>query len=298
MQATPNSGASERGLLLALAVCGVDVVLIGTAAAMSNSLTLLSDSLKEGTDFLAVLASWLAVRTVRRNRSERFGYGIGKLENLASMLIALLMVACALYILVHALERLRHPVHAEGTLPGLLLFVVYAVIGFFIWNRNRMLLKMNHSPVVQSQMRLWFSKAVFDVLMAAALAAGLLFHDHAWSLYLDPVASLVGVVLMVHAAWAITSSSVGDLLDAALEENLQMVILKHLVDHFEDYEQLHQVRARRSGPNIYVDIFLQFDDALRMGEVQRRIDAIRADIGVAIPGAQVALVPTTAAPGH
>ena len=53
---------------------------------------------------------------------------------------------------------------------------------------------------------------------------------------------------------------------------------------------------RRSGPNLYVEIFLQFDPQLLMGEVQRRIDAIRTEINQAIPGAEVALVPTTVAP--
>ena len=290
------SGSSERSLLLALGVCGVDIVLMGSAVLMSTSLTILSDFFKESADFLAVLASYLAVRAVRRNTSERYAYGIGKLENLVSMGIALLMVGCAIFILVHAIAHLKEPRPAEGTLMGLLVFTAYAGIGAFIWYRNRALWRKNPSPVVEQQMRMWFSKFIFDALMAATLIAAMVFHGQPWSLYLDPLASLVGVALLVHAAWAITSSSVGDLLDATLEENLQILILKHLVDHFDDYEQLHKVRARRSGPNLYVEIFLQFDPELLMGEVQRRIDVIRNEINQAIPGAEVALVPTTVAP--
>ncbi|HSH92311.1 MAG TPA: cation diffusion facilitator family transporter [Ramlibacter sp.] len=296
MQSSGAAGSSERGLLLALGVCGVDMLLMGSAVLMSNSLTILSDFFKESSDFLAVLASYLAVRAVRRNTSERFGYGIGKLENLVSMGIALLMVGCALFIVAHAVAYVKEPRAAEGTLPGLVIFTVYAAIGCFIWYRNRLLWRKEPSPVVESQMRMWFSKFVFDAVMALTLTAAMVFHGQAWSLYLDPLASLIGAALLLHGAWAITSSSVDDLLDATLEENLQILILKHLVDHFDDYQHLHKVRARRSGPNLYVEIFLQFDPELLMGEVQRRIDVIRREINQSLPGAEVALVPTLVAP--
>jgi cation diffusion facilitator family transporter len=231
MSIVTSSNSHERTLLVAVGVCLVDVLLTGGAALASTSLTILSDAFKEGTDFLAVLAAYLTLRAVRRSPDERYAYGIGKLENLVSMAIAVMMVACACFILVQASHHLRNPQQVEGTLPGIVIFSTYAVIGFGIFFRNRLELRKRESAILASQGQLWFSKAVFDTLMAATLIAEIVLREYSWSQYLDPLASLVGVCFLLHAAWSIASSSVGDLLDASLTEHLQLRILRQLVEH-------------------------------------------------------------------
>ncbi len=288
---TPAAGTREKNLLLALGFCAVDVLLMGGAAWYSDSLAILSDLLKESTDFLAVFASYLTVLALRRAPAQRFAYGIGKLENLVSLFIGLVMVACSLFLLTKVVSHFHHPVPTSGTLPGIVIFVTYALIGFGMWTRNRWILRHQHSPIIDSQARLWFSKGCFDALMASALTLELFFRNHGWSFYLDPVASLLGVGFMLHAAYAIFSSSVDDLMDAALEETTQLQILNQLVRHIDDYDRLHKVRSRRSGSHIFVEVFLEFPTDLRMGEVRQRIQNLRRSIGAAVPGAEVSILP-------
>ena len=293
-----SSNSHERGLQVAVAFCLLDVCLTGGAAWTSTSLTIMSDFLKESTEFLAVLAAYLTVRAVRRAPDERYASGIGKLENLVSVAIAVAMVACAGFILVQAAYSLRDPQPAEGTLPGIVIFTTYAAIGFGISMRNRLELRKRESAILESQARLWFSKAAFDAVMALTLITQLVFHGQRWSWFLDPIASLIGVAFLLHAAWSITSSSMGDLLDASLSEHLQLRIMRQLVERFDDYDRLHKIRTRRSGPHVYVEVFLQFNPALLMGEVQNRIDAITRQITQEIPGTEVVVVPSVSAPEH
>jgi len=285
------AGTREKNLLLALGFCAMDVLLMAGAAWVSDSLAILSDLLKESTDFLAVLASYLTILALRRAPGHRFAYGIGKLENLVSLLIGLVMVGCSLFLLTMVVSHFHHPVPTSGTLPGIVIFAVYAVIGFGIWTRNRWILRHQHSPIIESQARLWFSKACFDAFMATALILELLFRGQPWSVYLDPLASLLGVGFMLHAAYAIFSSSVDDLMDAALGETTQLQILNQLVRHIDDYERLHKVRSRRSGSHIFVEVFLELDPNLRMGEAQARIGRLRQAIAETIPGAEVSILP-------
>jgi hypothetical protein len=77
LNADRGPGARESSLKLALAFCIIDLALMGTVAFNSNSVTILGDVLKEGTDTLAVLAAFLTVRAVRRSPNHRFAYGIG-----------------------------------------------------------------------------------------------------------------------------------------------------------------------------------------------------------------------------
>jgi len=287
----PAAGTREKSLLLGVVFCAGDVLLMAGAAWYADSLAILSDLLKESTDFLAVFASYLTVLALRRAPGHRFAYGIGKLENLVSLAISLIMVGCSLFLLTKVVSHFHHPVPTSGTLPGIIIFSVYAVIGFGIWTRNRWILKHQYSPIIESQARLWFSKACFDTFMATALTLELIFRVQTWSFYLDPLASLLGVAFMIHAAYAISSSSVNDLMDAALEETTQLQILNQLVRHIDDYDRLHKVRSRRSGSRIFVEVFLDFSPELHMTEVQKRVHRLRSSIGTAIPGAEVSILP-------
>jgi len=294
VQSDVSPGSREGSLRLAVLMCGIDVTLMCFAAFSSNSVTILSDLFKESADFLSVLAAFLTVRAVRREPNERFAYGVGKLENLVSMGIGVLMLGCAVFILFQAVHHLRNPHSPEGTLPGILIFSVYSLIGFALWMKNRIALRTQHSAILQSQAHLWFSKAMLDALMASALILALVFSHQSWSQYLDPLAALIGVGFLIHGAWAVTSSSVGDLLDSTLEESLQLRIMRDMVEHFDDYDRLHQIRTRRSGPRVYVEVFLQFASDLTMGEVQQRINRLRAAIAQSVPGADIAIIPTDA----
>jgi cation diffusion facilitator family transporter len=296
MSASSSAGTREGNLRLALAFCFIDLGLMGAALLQSNSVTILGDLLKESTDTLSVLAAFLTVRAVRKSPDYRFAYGIGKLENIVSVSIGVIMLMCALAVTVRAIDQLEEPEAAEGTLFGIVIFGVYACISFVISMRARAVLKKQPSAIMESQARLWFSKGAFDATMGGGLLVALIFREHQWSWYVDPLASLVGVGFMLHAAWGMASSSMGDLLDATVEEETQLKIMSELVRHIDDYERIHKVRTRRSGPSMYAEIFLEFDPEIRMGEAQRRIDAIAADLRTRIPGLDVSICPVGAAP--
>lgn len=265
---------------------------MGSAAMMSNSVTIMGDVLKESTDTLSVLAAFLTIRAVRRSATHQFSYGIGKLENLVSIAIGVIMMSCGIFVTIRAMHHFKNPIMPEGTHAGIAIFALYACIGYFIWARNKRIVAQQPSAIMESQARLWFSKASFDVVMGSGLLLALVFRQNEWSWYIDPIASLVGVLFMFHAAWGMASSSVGDLLDATIEETVQLKIMRELVTHIDSYERIHKVRARRSGPNIYVEIFLEFNPNDLMGDVQKRIDALRADLEAQIPGTDVSIRPT------
>jgi divalent metal cation (Fe/Co/Zn/Cd) transporter len=94
----------------------------------------------------------------------------------------------------------------------------------------------------------------------------------------------------LHGAWEVSTSSVHELLDASLEEASQLIIMRKLVDHFNDYESVHKIRTRRSGSDIYIEVFLGFDSELKMGEIQRRINRLSLTIQDAFMGAEVNII--------
>jgi divalent metal cation (Fe/Co/Zn/Cd) transporter len=67
-------------------------------------------------------------------------------------------------------------------------------------------------------------------------------------------------------------------------------IMERLIRHFDTYEQLQRIRTRRSGPVLFIEVFLEFDPAMTHGEALARAEQIRLDLESAIAGSEVAVV--------
>jgi divalent metal cation (Fe/Co/Zn/Cd) transporter len=98
--------------------------------------------------------------------------------------------------------------------------------------------------------------------------------------------------ILLYSGLRMIRSSLPDLLDQTLEEELQLVVVKELAGHFHAYEQLHGVRSRRSGGNVYVDIFLEFRGDLPMCEVQDAMDRMKLSLEIQIPKSHVNIIST------
>jgi len=279
-------------LLIEVAFLVPDVV----AAILAGSLTVWADLLRCGIETLAVFFAWLTIRRVERASSDphQYEYGLGKLENLSTVAIAGIFVVAAAYITADAWATLRAPVRLEWAkiAPAYALNLLAIAIDGRLWWRHRTLAKREYSPVIEAEARLYGIKTLADVLIAVVLtlAASL---DRVWVEYLDPVSSLLIAGVMVHSAYGILSESVRDLLDVALDEGLQLQVLRCLASHFEDYRDFHGVRSRRAGNRMFIEVFLEFDPDRRMAEVQAVIDRMRDELMRAIPGSFVSIVPVT-----
>lgn len=75
-------------------------------------------------------------------------------------------------------------------------------------------------------------------------------------------------------------------------EALQVDVLRELSAHFDEYEDFHAIRLRREGDRLFIEIFLEFDGERKMGEVQKSIDRIKANLEAKIKGSEVLIIPT------
>jgi cation diffusion facilitator family transporter len=293
----PSSNSASResaaltGVVAGLADTGITIV----AMMASHSSVLLADTCKTMLEFVAVLMAWFAIRRINRGANHQFDYGIGKLENLSSLLVGLLMILCLLIIAVNTVRNIMHPSHIQGfgVWISIAAQVVYAGINGFLCVRNRRMAAAEASPIMASQARLFLTKALANLFILASLILSMALAKYQWSLYIDPIASLVigGSILL--AAVGILKSSFYDLLDRTLEETSQVFILRELARHFDEYEALHGLRSRRAGSKVFVEIFLEFDPDKKVGEVQDVINRLRLDIENAVQGSRVTIALAT-----
>ena len=104
--------ATERGIWVLKITM---VALIATAlfqmavVAISGSVALLADTLHNFSDALSTIPLWLAFVLAKRARNRRFTYGYGRAEDLAGMLIVVMLFGSALVVFYESIQKILDP---------------------------------------------------------------------------------------------------------------------------------------------------------------------------------------------
>lgn len=236
-----------------------------------------------------------------KGTTDTYNYGYGKLENLASLVVAAVMIISLAIIFFNAVARFQNPVAIGGLGTGIGIGVLFAGLAgsanAWCWLRTRRLSQKEVSPIMESQWRLFRARTIANLCVISSLVLSVALRKYSWTVYIDPGGSIVLSGFLFFSAYGVISMSVYDLLDRTLEESLQLVILRELASYFDEYIAFHGTRSRRSGGNIYVEVFLEFDGEKRMKEVQEVIDSMKTRLEQKIPDSEVAIVPTTSGTG-
>ena len=293
-EAVPEESRYElvrTGLALDLLILIPEIV----AILLSGSATLLSDAIKCANEMLASFFALLVIRRVTAGGKFTYDYGMGKFESVTRIITGGVMFLSLVILLLFTFHRILdpEPFDMDAAFIGIPLMLIAATADAYHWQKNHGLARKDPTPVMEAQWRLRRAKTLSDLLILSALVLSALLAGYAWAVYIDPVVSLVIIGFLLLAGYREISSSLPDLFDQTLEEELQLVILKELTSGYEHYHEFHGVRSRRSGTRIHIDIFLGFDPALRMGDVQEFIDTLKGSLEAKIPGSVVSIVPTS-----
>ena len=285
----------EHSILIGLVFGFIGLCPAIAVVILANSVTVLSDLLKNVSLVFAVFLSWIAARRVARGKTPDYNYGYGKLENLSSLVVATMMIVSIAVILYETVERFQNPqvLGGVGLGIGVVAAGLAAIANAWLWWRDHRLAQKLISPVMESLWRLYRVKTISSSCVCFSLVLSLALKNVPWAVYIDPIGSIVLLGFLGFSAYGVISMSVYDLLDRTLDESLQFIILQELAAYFEDYGAIHGIRSRRSGGNVYIEIFLEFDGESKMAGVQKIIDNMKVGLEQKIPGSQVFIVPTS-----
>lgn len=178
-------------------------VIVGLAI---GSLGLVADAGHNASDVLSLIIAWAAARLAQRPPSERFTYGLKRSPIVASLFNALLLFGAMGIVFWEAVKRLQNPEPISGaaiiwvTLVGLI--VNFGTAYLFVKGRDDL------------NIRGAFLHMMADGLVTlGVLGAGVLiiFTNANW---LDPVISLVIVVVVLWSTWGLFRDTMRLSLDA------------------------------------------------------------------------------------
>ncbi len=202
-QSRPH-GARPLAISVALTLGYALVELIG--GLWSGSLALLADAGHMATDAAALLFALAANLIARRPVSDRYSFGLARVEVIAAFVNALAMLAVVGWIFYEAIDRLRAPVPVKGlgvvAIAGVGLLINVAVA----WTLSK------HRDDVNT--RAAFVHVLGDLLgSVAAITAGLIIH-FGGPLVTDPLLSMFVAALILRSTIGVLRETTFVLLDS------------------------------------------------------------------------------------
>lgn len=260
-------------------------------ALLANSLTLWTNALRVGLDTMVTLFALYVTLRIVCAKDTRFDYGLGKWENLSAFFNAVVMLGGLLYIGVKAIHRFVHPLDVSGTSFGESVLVFFLALNIWLLARFWRLRKTDPSPVVEAQYVLYRNATAASVISSVAVAVSTLTESNWLANFFDITGVVVLSGIILYGMAGLMRQSLSALLDESLEEALQLRIVRGLVEHVADYRQIHKVRTRRSGNRIFIELFLEFDPQLPVGDLLGRAARIKHIVEDLVPHSETWIVP-------
>jgi cation diffusion facilitator family transporter len=103
------SAEGMRALWISLSVLAATALIQAVVTALSGSVALLGDTLHNAADALTAVPLGIAFAAARRPATRRYNYGYGRAEDLAGVVIVVLILASSALAAYEAVNRLLHP---------------------------------------------------------------------------------------------------------------------------------------------------------------------------------------------
>ncbi len=194
--------------LIGVGLNGAFVLIEGGAGILGHSMALLADAGHNLSDVLALAMAGAAAWLARRPSGPRRTYGFGKATVLAALANAVILVFACGFIAREAIERL-----SATTAPASGLMIGVALAGVLINGLTAMLFLRGRADDLN--VRAAFQHMAADAAISAgvAVAGGLIIlTGRAW---IDPIASLLILVVILFGSWEVLKEAFDLALDTA-----------------------------------------------------------------------------------
>jgi len=228
---------------------------------VSNSLSLISDSIHNLGDSSAIFIAFLAGKRAEKSPDERKTFGYRRTEILVALFNAVVLIAICIFLFFEAYRRLIHPEPIKGKV--MLIIAVFGLLANLI-----SVVILHHDKNHNLNVRAAYLHLLGDTLSSVAVILGGV-AIWIWNIYwIDPIITvLVGIYIIYHT-WSIVRQTLNILMQAS-PEGLDIRELKREVESFNEVENMHHLHVwKLDDEHIHLEAHINIKENLPVSEVQ------------------------------
>lgn len=242
------------------------------AGYFGGSEAVFADGMESACDFIAIFSTMIALKIGRKPYDENHPYGHGRAESLSAIVVALIIFATGGWILYNSVITV---INGEYQSPQ---FVAVAAAFFTIIIKEWLYrFSMNTGSRLQSPALLAVAKDHRkDAVTSVATLVGVTGAFFGFSV-LDPLAAGLTSFFIFHIGWETFRGAAHDLMDGQPEEEFISAVIA-VAEGVDGVEHVHEIRGRRSGQYIIIDLKLDMDPEMTVKESHAIATAVKKAI--------------------
>ena len=260
---------------------GVLIVAKLAAWSVTGSVSLLASLVDSVMDSFASLINLFAIRYSLQPADEQHRFGHGKAEPLAGLVQAGFIAGSAIFLVFHAIDRLRytHTLDQVGVGVGVMVFAIIMTLGLLAIQRY--VIKKTGSTAIRADSLHYLT----DLLTNMSVVLALYLSTLGWT-WADPVFAIVVAIYIFYSSFQIGHDAFQQLMDRQLPDEILDKIRATAMSHPE-VSGTHEMRTRQAGHTRFVQLHLELDENLSLKQAHAIADQVEAEILAFLPDAEV-----------
>lgn len=242
---------------------------------LTSSVSILASLIDSLLDLAASLVNLVAVRYSLVPADEEHRFGHGKAESLAGLGQATFIAGSAVFLILHAIERLLHPQALAGLTIGIVVMLFSVAATALLLAIQRYVIRRTGSTAIRADSLHYAT----DLLTNLSTILALILTAWGWP-NVDPLFAIGIAVYILKSAWQIGFEAVQLLMDRELPPDDQAHILA-VARQFPGVHGVHDLRTRRSGQTCFIQLHVELDGGMPLAEAH----AITQQVQTALQGA-------------
>lgn len=221
-------------------------IIIGSAV---KSASITADGFHSLTDGSSNIVGLIGISLAAKPVDREHPYGHRKFETLAGLFIAGMLLFIGGKIIVEAVNRFLNPVSLNIALENLMALIVTLAINIFVCTYEYSQGKKLNSFILLSDSLHTRS----DIYVSIGVLITLVCIKLGLPSIIDPIASLIVSLFILHASYEIFKSAGSILVDKAVIDSEK---IKNLALEFDQVKGVHNIRSRGSEDDVYIDMHI------------------------------------------
>lgn len=228
-----SSGKINRAFAIATTLALAFTAIEGGYGYYANSMSLIADAAHNLGDGLGLILAWLANWLLSFPAKKRYSYGYKRTTIIAALINAFLLVTTSILIGYESIHKLFNLTEINEPIV-----IIVAFIGILVNGGSAMLFHRNAGHDLN--LRGAFLHLLADMLISVGVViAGIIIMFTGW-LWLDPVAGIIIVLIVLWGTWGLMRDSLRLILDA-VPAYIDFAGVKNYLSQLPGVEAMHDL---------------------------------------------------------
>lgn len=256
--------AGRRSTLISVVINVVLTAVQLVAGMIAGSQALVADGVHSLSDLVGDVIVLFAGQRSRKAPDHDHQYGHQRYENAASLMLGALLLGVGLVMLWSAVVKIEDP----SLVPQVKPIALWVAIATLIAKEALFRYMLAVATRIKSGMLIanaWHARsdAASSLVVAVGIGGNLLGYR-----MLDPIAAMIVGFLVARMGWSFGWNALHDLMDRAADEDT-LAALSQTLNETPGVQGWHELRTRKMGDGILVDVHLEIDGTLTVTEGHR-----------------------------